>query len=51
VHCLGSDGDFYGKNMRVRFVRELRSEQKFASLDDLKAQIALDSAQAQKILQ
>jgi riboflavin kinase/FMN adenylyltransferase len=51
VHCLGADGDFYGKNMRVRFVRELRSEQKFASLEDLQAQIARDSEQALKILQ
>jgi FAD synthase len=37
--------------MRVRFVRELRSEQKFASLEDLQAQIARDSEQALKILQ
>ncbi|MBQ3199028.1 MAG: bifunctional riboflavin kinase/FAD synthetase [Firmicutes bacterium] len=50
VHCLGADEDFYGRTMRVIFRQELRREQKFASLDELKAQIAEDSCRAAEIL-
>lgn len=42
VHLLNWSGDIYGKDMEVRFNRHLRSEMKFASLDELKAQIARD---------
>ena len=50
VHCLGADDDFYGQTMRVTLRQELRGEQKFASLDELKAQIAEDSRRAAEIL-
>lgn len=36
------DGDIYGERLRVDFVRRLRGERRFANLDDLRAQIALD---------
>ncbi len=42
VHLLDWSGDIYGQDMEVRFTRHLRSEMKFSSLDELKAQIARD---------
>ena len=36
---LDFDGDLYGKRIRVEFCRRLRDEQKFDSLEALKAQI------------
>jgi riboflavin kinase/FMN adenylyltransferase len=50
THCLGADCDFYGQEMRVRFVQEIRSERKFASMELLREQIAADSETAAKIL-
>lgn len=46
VHLLDWSGDLYGKDLEVRFTRLLRSEMKFSSLDELKAQIARDVAAA-----
>jgi riboflavin kinase / FMN adenylyltransferase len=40
------DGDLYGREMEVRFLRFLRPEKKFGSLDELKAQIGADVANA-----
>jgi riboflavin kinase/FMN adenylyltransferase len=42
VHVLGFDGDLYGARLRVDLVARLRGEQRFKSLDELKAQIARD---------
>lgn len=42
VHLLDWQGDLYGKNLSVTLLKFLRSEQKFSSLDALKAQIAVD---------
>jgi riboflavin kinase/FMN adenylyltransferase len=39
-------GDLYGDVVRVRFLRRLRDERKFAGVADLKAQIDLDVARA-----
>ena len=36
---LDFDGDLYGKRIRVEFCQRLRDEQKFDSLEALKAQI------------
>ena len=46
VHIPGWSGDLYGKRLSLNFVRKLRDEVKFASLDELKAQIARDVAGA-----
>jgi riboflavin kinase/FMN adenylyltransferase len=46
VHLLNWGGDLYGKTLEVYLHSFLRSEQKFASLDDLKAQIGADCQQA-----
>jgi riboflavin kinase / FMN adenylyltransferase len=46
VHLLDFEGDIYGREMEITFVAKLRNEQKFASLDELRAQIARDVAKA-----
>ena len=42
AHLLDYDGNLYGQEMELTFVEKLRDEQKFASLDELRAQIARD---------
>ncbi len=46
VHLFDFEGDLYGKTLRVRFVRFIREEKKFASVDELKEQIARDAGEA-----
>lgn len=46
VHLLDWEGDLYGREVEVRFNRLLREEQKFESLDALKAQITRDVQEA-----
>ena len=46
LHLFDLDREIYGQDVEVRFLRYLRGEQKFGSLDELKAQIARDVAQA-----
>ena len=45
---LDFDGDLYGKEITLEFHKFLRSEQKFADLDQLKAQIQKDAAETRK---
>lgn len=42
VHLLNWSGDIYGQELTVSVINFLRPEQKFASLDQLKAQIQAD---------
>ena len=42
VHVLDFDGDLYGKELEVRFLRKLREEQRFDSLGQLVEQIRKD---------
>lgn len=42
THVLDFDSDLYGKRLSIRWLKHLRGEKKFASLEKLKAQIALD---------
>ncbi|MGE6792618.1 FMN adenylyltransferase /riboflavin kinase [Pseudomonas guineae] len=42
VHVLDFAGDLYGRRLTVAFHRKLRDEQRFASLEALKAAIAAD---------
>mgnify|MGYP001568283087 CR=1 FL=1 len=44
VHILNFDGDLYGKTLKLVFLKRLRGEKKFASLEALKEQIARDVA-------
>ena len=48
LHLFDLDREIYGEEMEVRFLRYLRPEQKFADLEALKAQIALDVRQARE---
>lgn len=50
VHLLDWSDDLYGKTMTVQLEEFLRAEQKFNSLEDLKAQIQIDCATARAIL-
>ena len=50
AHIFDFDRDIYGQHVRLSFVQRLRDEQRFASLDALKAQIAQDCAAAQRVL-
>jgi len=49
VHVFDFDGDLYGRSLRVHLVERLREERRFADLNALKAQIALDSERARAI--
>ena len=40
------DGDLYGDVLRVRFLHRIRDERKFSGIDELKAQIELDTRRA-----
>ena len=42
VHLLDFDRDIYGQHLQVNFVRRLRSELKFGSIDLLTKQIKMD---------
>lgn len=42
VHLLDFQGNLYGRHIGVEFVRHLRDEERFDSLAELKAQMALD---------
>lgn len=46
AHFLNFDGDLYGKDLELTFVEKLRDEKTFASLEELRAQIARDVTEA-----
>ncbi len=46
VHLFGFSGDLYGEEVRVEFLKKLREEKRFASLEELKAQLAKDREEA-----
>jgi len=50
VHLFDFSGDLYGRLLEVEFVRQLRGERKFESLEALKAQIARDAGDALYLL-
>ncbi len=45
THILGFDGDLYGRQPLVEFLRFMRGEKKFSSFEALKAQICRDAAE------
>jgi riboflavin kinase/FMN adenylyltransferase len=51
AHVLGFTGDLYDRSVRLLFAHRLRDEQRFPSLDALRAQIAADVARAEAVLQ
>ena len=50
IYLLDFDRDIYGKDVEVRFIRYLRPEQKFDSLEALVRQIERDVRQARELL-
>lgn len=49
AHLIGFRGDLYGSTLHVDFLARLRDTRRFASLDELKAQLAADVARAAEI--
>lgn len=50
VHILSFNGDIYGENLAVYFVKKIRDEIAFASIEDLTKAIANDVKQIESIL-
>ena len=50
AHLFDFAGDLYGQPLRVELIARLRGEQKFAGIEELKAQIAKDAEAARKAL-
>jgi riboflavin kinase / FMN adenylyltransferase len=50
AHLFDIDRDLYGCHLRVALIDFIRPERKFASFEELKSQIAADTAQARDIL-
>jgi len=48
VHLFDFSGDLYGQTIKVRFVKHLREEKKFASVEELRDQISKDVVEARK---
>ena len=48
THLVGFDGDLYGKEIRVEFLRYLRPERRFGSMAELHRQIEQDIAAAKE---
>jgi riboflavin kinase/FMN adenylyltransferase len=46
VHIMNYEGNLYGKELHLSFIERIREEKKFASLEELKAQIQEDINQA-----
>lgn len=50
VHLFDFEGDLYGASIELRFRSRIRDEQKFNSVDDLRAQLEKDREQALSML-
>jgi riboflavin kinase/FMN adenylyltransferase len=50
VHIFDFDGDIYERDVKIRFVKRIRDERKFDSLEELKQQITLDEKQIRELL-
>jgi len=48
AHVIDFAGDLYGQRVGLIFLRRLREERKFPSVEDLRRQIALDVAAARQ---
>lgn len=43
THLFDFDGDLYGEIIEVRLLRKIRDERRFASIDELRAQLERDA--------
>lgn len=48
THIFEFDGDLYGRDVRIEFIKRLRPERKFDSLDDLQQEIHRNCLQAEE---
>lgn len=49
THLIDFDGDLYGRDLRVAFVKRLRGERRFPSVEELIAQIKIDVEDARNV--
>ncbi len=50
AHLIGFRGDLYDERGRIQFIERLRGERRFDGVDELKAQLAQDVAEAAELL-
>lgn len=50
AHVLDFSGDLYAQELRLEFVKRLRDEARYESLDELQRQIDRDVTQARRVL-
>jgi len=50
THVFDFDGDLYGRELEIEFIRRIREERRFDGLDALVAQMDLDARAAREIL-
>ena len=50
THIFDFHGDLYGKRLSVQLVEKIRDERKFASVDELREQIAKDSEKIKELM-
>ncbi|MGD9931228.1 MAG: bifunctional riboflavin kinase/FAD synthetase [Mangrovibacterium sp.] len=51
VHILQYDGNLYGHEIELEFIRKVREEQKFSSIEELKMQLELDKTNVMRLLE
>lgn len=49
IHIINYEGNLYGKTIEVEFLKKIREEKKFNSLEELKAQINKDAEECLKL--
>ncbi|MCH5232035.1 MAG: riboflavin biosynthesis protein RibF [Muribaculaceae bacterium] len=50
AHLIGWEGDLYGKQISIRFVKRLRDEKQFGSIEELKEQLRHDKEEVTDLL-
>ncbi len=50
VNIFGLEKEIYNQTLKVEFIRRLRDESKFDSIDALKNQLAIDKTESEKVL-
>lgn len=50
AHILDFQGDLYGEELRLEFVKRLRPERRFPSVEELVSQMHLDTSRAREVL-
>ncbi|MFT4834923.1 MAG: riboflavin kinase/FMN adenylyltransferase [Marinoscillum sp.] len=50
VNIFNFEGDIYNERLKISFVKRLRGEQHFSSIDDLKKRLSIDKTEAKQIL-